>query len=306
MQQHRRARFAAIAIAGCTALASRAALADTPAADGVTGTAALTAFGQFNTDLDSGGRFNWAGGIATATLARRFTPQLSVGLQLRYEYQSWNFDAPTAFGGVAPWKNLNAPSIGIPFSYAYSQDLFFNVTPIVQWAYENGAQTGDAQSYGAVAAVSKVFSPDLVVGLGVSAFRRIDKTQVLPFLVIDWKINEKWRVANPFAAGPIGGAGLEVVYTPDDQWEYAEGLAYRSYRFRLAQDAPTANGIGENSFIPLFLRVSRKFGKELRLDFYGALAAGGKLSVDNSDGSGRYSDNYKIGPVLGATLQVKF
>jgi len=306
MQQHRRARYAAIATAVCTAFASFLALADEPMPDGVTASASLTAFGQFNTNLDSGGRFNWAGGIASANLARSFTPQLSAGLQVRYEYQSWNFNSPTAFGGVAPWKNVNAASIGIPFNYAYSQDLFFNVTPIVQWAYENGAQTSDAISYGAVAAVSKAFSPDLVVGLGLSAFRRIDKTQVLPFLVIDWKINEKWRVANPFAAGPIGGAGIEAVYTPDDRWEYAEGLAYRSYRFRLAQDAPTANGIGENSFIPFFLRVSRKFGKETRLDFYGAIVTSGKLSVDNSDGSGRYSDNYKIGPALGATLQVKF
>ncbi len=306
MQQHRRARYAAIAAALCAALVSSFAFADEPSQDGVTASASLTAFGQFNTSLDSGGRFNWAGGIASANLARSFTPQLSAGVQLRYEYQSWNFDSPTAFGGVAPWKNLNAASIGIPFNYAYSPDLFFNVTPIVQWAYENGAQTSDAMSYGAVAAVSKAFSPDLVVGLGISAFRRIDKTQVLPFLVIDWKINEKWRVANPFAAGPIGGAGLEVVYTPDDQWEYAEGLAYRSYRFRLAQDAPTANGIGENSFIPFFLRVSRKFGKEVRLDFYGALVTTGKLSVDNADGSGRYSDNYKVGPALGATLQVRF
>jgi hypothetical protein len=306
MQQHRRAQIPAIAAALCTALVSSFASADEPSQDGVTASATLTAFGQFNTSLDSGGRFNWAGGIASANLARSFTPQLSAGVQLRYEYQSWNFNSPTAFGGVAPWKDLNAASIGIPFTYAYSQDLFFNVTPIVQWAYENGAQTSDAMSYGAVAAMSKAFSPDLVVGLGISAFRRIDKTQVLPFLVIDWKINEKWRVANPFAAGPIGGAGLEVVYTPDDQWEYAEGLAYRSYRFRLAQDAPTANGIGENSFIPFFLRVSRKFGKEVRLDFYGALVTAGKLSVDNSDGSGRYSDNYKVGPALGATLQVRF
>lgn len=302
MQQHRRARLAVIAASMCAALCASAARAE----DDVTASASLTAYGQFNTSLDSGGRFNWAGGIASASLARNFTPQLSIGLQLRYDYQSWNFTSPTAFGGVAPWKDVNAPSIGIPFNYAYSEDLFFNVTPIVQWAYENGAQTGDAMTYGAVAAVSKAFSPDLVVGLGISAFRRIDKTQVLPFLIVNWKINEKWRIANPFAAGPIGGAGLETVYSPDGQWEFAEGLAYRSYRFRLAQDAPTANGIAENSFVPLFLRVSRNFGKETRLDFYGALVAGGKLSVDNADGSGRYSDNYKVGPALGATLQVRF
>jgi len=306
MQQHRLARFAAVASAACMAVASPLALADDASSGGVTGSAALTGYGQFNTNLDSGGRFNWAGGLATANLARDLTSQLSAGLQLRYEYQSWNFNSPTAFGGVAPWKSLNAPSIGVAFNYAYSPEWFFNVTPIVQWAYETGANTSDALSYGAVASASKVISPDLVLGLGVSVFRRIDKTQALPFLIVNWKINDKWRINNPFAAGPIGGAGLEAVYSPDDKWEFAEGLAYRSYRFRLATDAPTPNGIGENSFIPLFLRISHKFSKDLRLDFYGAITTGGKLSVDNSDGSGRYSDNYKTAPALGGTLLYKF
>lgn len=306
MQQRRRALFAHLAGAVVLTVASSPAWAEDGASGGVTGSASITGYGEFNTDLDSGGRFNWAGGIASAKLARELTPQLSVGLQVGYEYQSWNFDSPTAFGGIAPWKSLNAPSIGVAFNYAYSQEWFFNVTPIVQWAYENGANTSDALTYGAVASASKVFSPDLVVGLGVSVFRRIDKTQALPFLIVNWKINDKWRVNNPFAAGPAGGAGLEVVYSPDDQWEYAEGLSYRSYRFRLAQDAATPDGIGENSFIPLFLRISRKFSKDLRLDLYGAITTDGKLSVDHSDGSGRYSDNYKTGPALGATLQYAF
>jgi hypothetical protein len=306
MQRRRRVRTAAIATAACAAIAAAPASADDAAADAYSGAAAITGYGQFNTNLDSGGRFNWGGGIASASLGRSFTPQFSTELQLRYEYQSWNFNSPTAFGGVAPWKNFNAPSIGVAFNYAYSQDLFFNVTPVVQWSYEQGADTGQSLNYGAVALASKVFSPDLVLGLGVGVFRRIDKTQALPFLVVNWKINDKWRVNNPFQAGPVGGAGLEVVYAPDDRWEFAQGLSYRSYRFRLASDAPTANGIGENSFIPLFLRVTRKLSKELRLDFYGAIETGGKLSVDNSDGSGRYSDNYKTAPALGATLSYKY
>jgi hypothetical protein len=272
----------------------------------VTGTASLTGYAQFNTDLDSGGRFNWAGGLAAGTLARQFTPQLAAVLVVRYEYQSWNFNAPAAFGGVAPWDSTNAPSVALNVTYAYAPDLLVVVRPIVEWTYESGASTGDALTYGAVASVAKVFSPDLVLGLGVSAFRRIDKTQALPFLIVNWKINDKWRVSNPFQAGPAGGAGLELVYTPSERWEIAEGLSYRSYRFRLARDGPTPSGIGENNFIPLFLRVSRNITKEARIDFYGALVTGGQLSVDNADGSGRYSDNYKIGPALGATLVWKF
>ena len=272
----------------------------------VSGTAALTGYTQFNTTLDSGGRFNWAGGLANATVTRQFTPQLAVGLTARYEYQSWNFNEPTAFGDVAPWKNLNAPSLGIDFTYAWAPDLIISVVPTIAWTFESGANTGDALTYGAVALAAKAFSPDLTVGLGVSAFRRVDKTQALPILIVNWKINDKWRMKNPFAAGPAGGAGLEFVYTPDDRWEFAQGLTYRSYRFRLATDGPTPSGIGENSFIPLFMRVTRKLSKDARIDFYGALVTGGKLSVDNENGGGLCTENYKIGPALGATLVVNF
>ena len=272
----------------------------------VSGIAAFTGYTQFNTTLDSGGRFNWAAGLASASVTRQFTPQLAVGLAARYEYQSWNFNEPTAFGNVAPWKNLNAPSVGVDFTYAWAADLIVSVIPTVAWTYESGASTGDALTYGAVALAAKAFSPDLTVGLGVSAFRRVDKTQALPFFVVNWKINDKWRVKNPFQAGPAGGAGLEFVYTPDDRWEFAQGLTYRNYRFRLATDNPTPSGIGENSFVPIFMRVTRKLSKDARIDFYGAIVTGGKLTVDTESGGGLYSDNYKIGPALGATLVLDF
>jgi hypothetical protein len=283
---------------------SFAARGETPGE--TTASVAVTGYTQFNTTLDSGGRFNWGGGIANATLTRQFTPQLSAGLAARYEYQSWNFRDPAAFGNVAPWKNLNAPSVGVDVTYAWAPDILINVAPTVAWTYESGANTGDALTYGAVASVAKVFSPELVLGLGVSAFRRVDKTQALPFLIVNWKLSDKLRINNPFEAGPAGGAGLELVYAPDDRWEIAEGVTYRSYRFRLAPDNATPSGVGENSFIPLFLRVTRKLTKDARVDFYGAIVTGGKLKVDTESGGGLYSDNYKIGPALGATLVVNF
>jgi hypothetical protein len=293
------------------AVAALAAALSTPAwaqqPPGTTSaTAAVTGYGQFNTTLDAGGRFNWSGVIASASVSRQWTPQVSAGIVARYEYQSWNFDQPAAFGNVAPWKNFNAPSIGASISYAYAQDVILGVRPVVEWDYESGADTGEALTYGAVASVAKVFSPDLVLGLGVSVFRRIDKTQALPFFVVNWKFADKWRLANPFQAGPAGGAGVELVYTPNDAWEIAEGVAYRSYRWRLAEDAPVANGIAQNSFVPVFLRVTRRLSKDLRIDLYGALPTNGKLEANNEDGSGRYSDKYKLGPALGVSLVAQF
>jgi hypothetical protein len=268
--------------------------------------ASITGYTQFNTTLDSGGRFNWAAGLASASATRELTPQLSAGLSARYEFQSWNWHEPTAFGGVEPWKNVNAPSVAIDLRYAYAPDLVLSLRPIVGWDYESGADTGDALTWGAVGSATKVFSKDLVLGLGVGVFRRVDKTQALPFLVVNWRLSDNWRIANPFQAGPAGGAGLEAVYSPNDRWEIAEGISYRNYRFRLATDNATPSGIGENHFIPIFLRITRKLSKDARIDFYGAIATFGKASVDDRNGGGRYSDDYNTGPALGATLVVDF
>ena len=295
----------------CACLAAATVLALAPAhaqlAPGeVSARASITGYTQFNTTLDSGGRFNWAGGLASASATRQLSPQFSLGVVARYEFQSWNWHEPTAFGNLAAWKNLNAPSVGLDLGYAYAPDLLLSLRPIVAWDFESGANTGDALTWGAVASAAKVYSKDLVLGLGVGAFRRIDKTQVLPFLVVNWRISDTWRIANPFQAGPAGGAGLEAVYSPNERREYALGLSYRSYRFRLATDNATPSGIGENSFIPIFLRVTERLSKDARLDFYGALATYGNASVDYQNGGGRYNDDYNIGPALGVTLVLDF
>jgi hypothetical protein len=300
-----RACLAAAAVAALTAPPASTAHAQ-PAPGDASARVALTGYGQFNTSLDSGGRFNWAGGLASVTATRQMTPQFSASLVARYEYQSWNWHEPTAFGNATPWKSFNAPSVGVDLRYAYAPDLILSLRPIVEWAYESGASTGDALTWGAVASVAKVYSKDLVLGIGVSAFRRIDETQALPFLIIDWRIDDKWRIANPFPAGPAGGAGIEAVYAPNERWEFAPGISYRSYRFRLATDNATPSGVGENHFIPMFLRVTRKLSKDARIDLYGVLATYGKASVDYENGGGRYTDNWATAPALGATLVVDF
>ncbi len=306
MPARRCARITLLATAACCAALNAPAHGQAAKAGDVAATAALTGFTQFDTDLDGGGQFHWGGGIASGTITRQFTPQVSAGLAVRFDYQEWKFDAPAAFGGVAPWDHLDAPQLGLNLAYAYSPDLVFNLAPSVEWAYESGANASDALTYGAVASVAKVYSPDLVLGLGVSVFRRINETKALPFLIVNWKIDDRWRVANPFQAGPAGGAGLEIVYAPDDHWEFAGGATYRSFRFRLKESGPTPDGIGENSFIPVFARISRTLTKALRFDFYAAIVTGGKLTVDNADGSGKYSESYKIAPAMGATLAYRF
>ena len=180
------------------------------------------------------------------------------------------------------------------------------VSPSVAWAYESGASTSDALEYGGVVAVTKDFSPTLTIGLGAAVFRQIYETQTFPFLAIDWQIDKNWKLSNPFAAGPTGPAGLELSYTFDDNWEAGFGGSYRSYAFRLSRDGPVPDGIGEQRFIPLFVRLSRNLGKQAQVDVYATGLANGRLNVKNRNAEDIVAEDYSFAPALALTLRYRF
>jgi len=279
--------------------------AQTPSG-GTTASASLSGYAQLESDLDQGGQVRASGVLASGTVLHGFTPQFTAGVTLRYDFESWKFGEPLAFGGVAPWTDVQRPSIAVPLRYAVNADTVVSIVPSVQWAYEDGASAGDAVIYGGLLSVARVFSPSLTLGLGAAVFREIDETKAFPFLLVDWKIDDKWRVANPFPAGPAGGAGIELVYALNDAWELAAGGTWRTYRFRLARDGPVPDGIAESRGVPLFARASYRFTRDTRLDAYAGALLGGKLTVMNSDGNDVASDEFGTAPLLGMTLSSRF
>ena len=268
--------------------------------------ASLSGVAQFDTDFDRGGSFHWGGVRAAANVLHQFTPQFSAGASVSYEYQDWHFSDPAAFAGVAPWQNINRPRLTATMLYAIADGWSVGFIPSMGWSYENGASTSDALEYGAVVTVAKTFSPSLTLGLGAAVFHQIYETKVYPFPVIQWQIDEHWKLTNPFEAGPAGGAGLELTYGINEQWDVGGGGSYRSYVFRLSQDGPVGNGIGQNNFVPLFLRASYHFGKQTQVDLYAAALTGGKLTVKNASGNDISNDSYKTAPALGLSLQTRF
>lgn len=267
--------------------------------------ASLFGLAQFDTDLDRGGSFSWAGVAAKGELLHQFTPQLAAGISLRYEYEDWRFSDPSAFGGTAPWGSVNLPQVGASFVYAPAPDWSVVFAPSVEWSYESGASTSDAVNYGAVLIASRRFSPTLTLGVGAAVFRQLDDTKTFPFVAVDWKIDDRWTLSNPFAAGPMGGAGLELKYEVGNGWQTGFGGAYRSYQFRLDRDGPVPGGIGEQRFIPLFVRLSRDFGAT-SVDLYAAALVNGRLTVKNDNGIELAREDYETAPALGLTIRHRF
>jgi len=280
--------------------------AQTPKPGEVSTAITASVLSQLSTDIDKGGRFSWWGAEFSVGVTRQFTTELSAGVTGKYGAERWSFETPTAFGTAAPWDSINRPSVGLSLAYQISGDLALFVAPQVEWAYESGASASDAINYGAVIGLTKVYSPQLVVGVGVGAFRQIDRNFYFPFVIVNWQITDSLRLSNPLQAGPTGGAGLELSYSWSDSWEAAAGAAFREYRFRLRADGSTPNGLGQNEGVPLFARLTRKFGPVAQVDLYAGAVIGGKLKLINAAGGTVQSSRYGAAPLLALSGTINF
>ena len=297
---------AELATATVLATPATAALAQTAAPGEVSASASLTGIGQLDARLDQGGDFSWNGAIVRVEATQQFTPEFSAAISLRYGYERWEFDTPSALGAVAPWGRINRPAVGFRLTQRIGPQVSVFVAPEIEWSYESGASASDAKNFGAVLGATKFFSPTLVLGLGAGVFRQIDKTRVFPLLIVHWQIDDDWRVSNPFQAGPAGGAGLELVRALGAQWELAAGASFRDYRFRLRADGPAPGGIGRNQGIPMFARLTRQLGPQGHIDLYAGAVGAGKLRVLDAAGATLSSSDYHPAPLLALSATLNF
>nr|MCU0811773.1 hypothetical protein [Thiobacillaceae bacterium] len=152
---------------------------------------------------------------------------------------------------------------GLALNYDYTDYSF--------WFRENGADNGEALTWGGILSATRRFDGGNRIGLGIGAYDRIEDSSFFPVLLIDWRINEHWRLTNPLTAGPTGPAGLELDYRHDDAWSFGVGAAWRSTRFRLSESGAVPNGIGEERGVPVFLRATRAFDERTSLNLYAGI-----------------------------------
>jgi hypothetical protein len=261
---------------------------------------------QLDTDLDSGGEAGYTGVIATFGGLWPIDGRSSLGLRLGLDYEDWRFDGLGAFGGVEPWDQVYRVGISVPYAIATDSGWRWSLTPAVEYAGESGARFSDALEYGASLAAARAVGPDLTLGLGVGVYDRIEETSVFPFVMIDWRIDDRWRVTNPAATGPSGPAGLEVRYRLDSGWEIGLGAAYRSDRFRLDRDAPFPDGIGEHRSVPVLASVGRRLSDGLSLRFYAGVALGSTLRAEDENGRRLFEEDRDPAPMVGFLASGRF
>lgn len=269
-------------------------------------TISYTPLYQVKADLDAGGSFDVQRHFLRFNANHMLNRQWMVGLGLRFDYENWDFSEVQRLAGIDLWDEIFRPGLSVPIFYMPGNQWRFGLIPSVEIAGATGAEAGESLSYGTALMAAYAITPDLTLGLGAGVFERLGQTEGYVFPVVAWHISDQLELTNPFEAGPVGPAGLELVYRPDEKWEMGLGGAYRSYRFRLDDSSTVADGIGQVDFWAPFARVGRRISKHLLLELNGGATFDGKIIIEDRNARHIGGTGYETAPFFGLTLQGNF
>ena len=261
---------------------------------------------QFETDLENQGSFDVNRQSMNVEIMGPISQRITAGLELTAEIEEWEFTNLSTVAGATPWDTLHQYGISLPIFYAFNENWTLGIIPTAQFSGESEAEVNDSLIYGGSVLLNHIYSRDLQLGIGFCAFSQLEETLLAPFLLINWQVNDQLRISNPTVDGPAGPAGLEVVYSPSINWEFAIGGAYRHYRFRLSENNDVSNGVGHNEFGIAFLRLQRKLGTLFTLNVYGGALFDGKLSIEDAKGGHATSEEYDLAPMAALKLSCEF
>jgi hypothetical protein len=188
-------------------------------------------------------------------------------------------------GGLEPWDDIHTVNAGVIFSLDISDEFTITGGPVAQFAREAGTDWNDGFTAGGVVGMSYKFSSDFSLGGGAVITSQIeDNVRVAPFIIISWDVNDDFKVVSQAGERGSGVRGTEVVYNPEGAWEFAFGGSYQFSRFRLDDDGPAPDGVGEEETLPLWLRASCNLGPQLRVDGLFGVNTSGYARLEDDEG----------------------
>ena len=261
---------------------------------------------QLEADLDTQGSYSASGLLLRASVAQPLSRKTILGLSFSYELHDYEFSDDVVFDSASPWDRVHGLNLALPVIRRVDEQWTVFVSPSIGSFGASGAAFGDTVTWGAIFAATYSFRDDRKLGFGAGVFDRIGQTRGFPFISIDWRLSERWRLTNPLTAGPTGPAGLELAYDISPNWELGAGGAYRNIRFRLDERDLEPNGIGEQRGIVTFARLLHSINSKLDLVLYTGLIIDGELRIEDEDAQRRRTVGHGSAPLLAISLSGRF
>ena len=213
------------------------------------------------------------------------------------------------FSKSEPWDNVHQLRATVMMRHKVNEKWAVFGGPTAGLAIESGADVGDALTFGGAIGVTYQVNERLAVGGGVGVTTQIeDNATVRPVLILNWRINDRWTAESGyFEVAGGGGPGAEIRYQINDHWSVSGGMQYQENRFRLAEDqGPARDGVGEDTFTPVYAKVTWQASQHAAFELLGGIALGGELRLENRNGHKLSDEDYDPAPLVGLRAVLTF
>lgn len=265
---------------------------------------------QFETDIDGAGEFDVTRAKIGFGVTIPIGERLTMDNYLSYEVSDYDFSTPTALAGIFdPWSTIHTVRYRGNFQWTVDDQWSVFGGPIVGVSGEDGADFDEAITGGGMVGVNYRNGESFSIGVGVLMISQIedDDAAVFPVITVNWRIDDAWTLrSGPLDLGSSGGVGLELAWAFAEKWELAMGAQYQTRRFRLKDVGVPPNGVGEETSVPIYTRLTWRFAPNATAYVFGGVVAGGELRLETSSGAKISEVDYDPAGIVGLKLNVGF
>ena len=258
---------------------------------------------QGEADIDGGGRLQVGRFDIGAASRTDFLEKFRWSNTFSFAANEYDFDGG-GFSTGTPWETILQMRLGTKLRYGLNEQWGIFGGGVFIFSPETEADWGQSFTGGGMVGADYRPSKNFFVSLGVAVISQIENDpRVTPIVGLNWLPYEQWTVrvgAVPASGG--AAATAEVAYRIVRPVELGLGAVYNQRRFRLDGSGVARDGVGEDTSLPVRVRVGWNINQNISLQFLGGVALGGQLELDNSNGNRLRRQDYDPAPYLGVHL----
>jgi len=260
---------------------------------------------QGNTDIDGGGEMQVYRYNANLLYVTPLSEETRLGTAFLLGVSDYDFDA----GGFGdPWDTVIFNQVGVQLNQTLNETWSIRGGGVLLSSRESGADFSDSLTGGGTFGADCRASDTLFLSVGAAVVSQIeDDARITPIVAMNWNANDRWTVrlgSIPVSGGV--GAGAEGEYKLNESWRLGLGLVVNERRFRLDDSGPVPNGVGEETTIPIRARLGWRVNDKTSLHFIVGVASGGKLRVEDQNGTLLAKQDYDPAPYLAVRALFRF
>jgi hypothetical protein len=263
----------------------------------------------FNTDLELTGDFTVDRTGLHLQARGAATQNVRLEANFRYLFDDYEFTGATVLDPIAgdAWQDVHTLAVDAMVEWWVTNNAAILVGPTLQFSRESGADWTKSVTGGGRFGAMFVTNKTLVWGFGLGISSQLDDSVlVYPFIVLNWQLNGQARLLS--VCGPVGLAttGVEFAYDLGGGFETGVGFRYEYRRFRLDDADFAPGGVGEDTSIPFWGRISYRFTPNLSADLYAGLVFSQKFKVDDLNGVPLSREKGDPAPTMSLAIRFKF